>query len=62
MKFYVVIYPNKKDRVFTNLKDAKNCLSNFWDIHRGKIEEWVGNRGKTVYWSVKNWEKAYIAI
>jgi len=60
MNFYIVSYPDKKPRIFQELRDAKNCISNLGPVHKGVIKCYKGENVGNIVWLVQNWEKKWL--
>ncbi len=60
MNFYVVVYPERKLKVFTELRDAKNSLSNLWEMHQWAILHYEWDQIATISWINNGKTKTYI--
>lgn len=62
MEFYIVKYPNSKDRVFLDKVNAKICLSNLWNDIKWKIECYYWEKQWSILRLTKNNEIKYVEI
>lgn len=60
IEIYVVEYPGKHDRMFTNVGDAKNCLANIWEIHLGRISVYKWEKTWEIVWT--KWKNKNIYV